>query len=207
MGKGKRPTDDDWTTPTAYGVDNQNYGHQKYDTYGKDDGYGGYGTNAHEEADNHNSHRQTGHQGQGHNQWNDNAWNQWGTNNHFDTQKSLDNKWGNNSGKVNVNYNSVNGHYDSDYGQQKRGMGYEGHQNVSGETGFSIGMDQGHSFGYEEGDHSYGYDNDVDYGYGGWANNLGSWNHGANYDNFGNQHHDGGRDITNNARDSADIKQ
>ena len=192
---------------TAYGVDNQHYGHQKYDTYGEDDGYGSYGNKAFEEADNHNSHRQTGHQGQGHNQWTDNAWNQWGTNNHFDTQKSVDNKWGNNSGKVNYNYNSVNGHYDSDYGQQKRGIGYEGHQNTSGETGFTIGLDEGHSFDYEEGDHSYGYDNEADFGYGGWANNLGAFNHGANYDNFGNQHHDGGRDITNDARDTADVKQ
>merc|ERR1711957_954122 len=123
-------------------------------------GYGGYanakehghaGNASYNEATAHNSYRQSGHQGQGHNQWVDNGWNQWGTNNH--------------------------------YGTQKRGMGYEGHQNVSGEVGYTIGLG-GHSFGYDEGDHSFGYDNKEDYGYGGWANNLGSWNHGANYDNF-----------------------
>merc|ERR1719157_390521 len=155
----------------------------------------------------HNSHRQGGHQGQGHNQWTDNAWNQWGTNNHFDTQKSVDNKWGNNSGKINVTLNSVSGHYDSDYGQQKRGIGYEGHQNTSGDVGYTTGLG-GHSFGYSEGDHSYGYENEADYGYGGWANNLGAWNHGANYDNFGSQRHaDHTRGVANEAADSADVKR
>merc|ERR1719203_1920362 len=79
-------------------------------------------------ADSHNSYRQVGHQGQGHNQWVDNAWNQWGTNNHWEAQKSVDNKWGNNSGKINVTLNSVSGHYDHDFGQQQRGLGYEGHR-------------------------------------------------------------------------------
>ena len=179
----------------AYGADNQNYGHQ-----GK-----GYGNSSWKVADNHNSYRQTGHQGQGHNQWVDNAWNQWGTNNHWDTQKAVDNKWGNNSGKVNVNINSVSGHYDYDYGQQQRGMGYEAHQNVSNGAGYSIGM-AGHSFGYQPGTHSYGYKNNVDYGYGGWANNLGAWNHGANYDNLGNQFNDRARDITNDSLDTHEIK-
>ena len=188
----------------AYGVDNQNYGHQGY---GKSAGYGkSVGNNEWAVADNHNSYRQTGHQGQGHNQWTDNAWNQWGVNNHFDTQKSVDNKWGNNSGKVNVNLNSVSGHYDNDYGQQQRGLGYEGHQNTSGEVGYELGMG-GHSFGYEAGDHSYGYENNKDWGYGGWANNLGAYNHGANYDNFGNQFHDNARDITNDVEDTHDIKE
>merc|ERR1712127_1091219 len=150
--------------------------------------------------------RQSGHQGQGHNQFVDNAWNQWGTNNHFDTQKSVDNKWGNQSGKINVTLNSVSGHYDKDYGHQQRGMGYEGHQNVSGEVGFVTGMG-GHSFGYGPGNHSYGYRNTEDYGYGGWANNLGAWNHGANYDNFGEQHVETGRDQFNDALDTADIKE
>lgn len=177
----------------AYGADNQNYGHQ------------GYGNSSWKVADNHNSYRQTGHQGQGHNQWVDNAWNQWGTNNHWDTQKAVDNKWGNNSGKVNVNINSVSGHYDHDYGQQQRGMGYEAHQNVSNGAGYSIGL-AGHSFGYQPGYHSYGYKNNVDYGYGGWANNLGAWNHGANYDNLGNQFNDRSRDITNDSLDTHEIK-
>lgn len=84
------------TRPVGFGADNQHYGHQL-----------GKGS-----VDAHNSHRQSGHQGQGHNQWVDNAWNQWGTNNHWDTQKSVDNKWGNNSGKINVTLNSVSGHYD-----------------------------------------------------------------------------------------------
>merc|ERR1719211_897781 len=105
-------------------------------------------------ADAHNSYRQVGHQGQGHNQWVDNAWNQWGTNNHWDTQKSVDNKWGNNSGKINVTLNSVSGHYDHDFGQQRRGIGYEGHQNTSGDIGYSIGL-AGHSFGYKPGSHSF----------------------------------------------------
>jgi len=100
----------------------------------------------------------------------------------------------------------VSGHYDEDYGQQKRGIGYEGHQNVSGEIGYTTGL-AGHSFGYAPGTHSYGYDNREDYGYGGWANNLGAFNHGANYDNFGDQFVETGRDQYNDARDSADIKQ
>merc|ERR1719225_1661123 len=148
-------------------------------------------------ADNHNSYRQVGHQGQGHNQWVDNAWNQWGTNNHFDAQKSVDNKWGNNSGKINVTLNSVSGHYDHDFGQQQRGLGYEGHQNTSGDIGYTIGLG-GHSFGYAPGSHSYGYANRADFGYGGWANNLGAWNHGANYDNDGRQFIDDKRDVANN---------
>lgn len=196
----------------AYGVDNQHYGHQGRGGYGYGHGHGygnayGYGNNQWGVADNHNSHRQGGHQGQGHNQWVDNAWNQWGTNNHWDSQKSVDNKWGNNSGKINVNINSVSGHYDHDYGHQQRGLGYEGHQNVSGEIGYTIGMG-GHSFGYAPGNHSYGYENKADYGYGGWANNLGAWNHGANYDNFGNQHHDDQSDQSqaNRAEDTAEIK-
>lgn len=210
-------------TTEAYGVDNGNYGHQGWGkqagygaAYGAQDNMSGFGrthggvdvigNNEWAVADNHNSYRQTGHQGQGHNQWTDNAWNQWGVNNHFDTQKSVDNKWGNNSGKVNVNINSVSGHYDHDYGQQQRGLGYEGHQNVSGEVGYELGMG-GHSFGYEAGDHSYGYENNKDWGYGGWANNLGAWNHGANYDNFGNQFRDSARDITNDVTDTHDIKE
>merc|ERR1712223_2230881 len=149
-------------------------------------------------ADAHNSYRQVGHQGQGHNQWVDNAWNQWGTNNHWDTQKSVDNKWGNNSGKINVTLNSVSGHYDHDFGQQQRGLGYEGHQNTSGDIGYTIGLG-GHSFGYRPGSHSYGYKNNRDYGYG-------AWNHGANYDNNGRQFIDDKRDVTNDADDTADIK-
>ena len=156
-------------------------------------------------ADNHNSYRQVGHQGQGHNQWVDNAWNQWGTNNHFDSQKVVDNKWGNKSGKINVTLNSVSGHYDHDFGQQQRGLGYEGHQNTAGDIGYSQGLG-GHSFGYRPGSHSYGYRNRRDYGYGGWANNLGAWNHGANYDNNGRQFIDDKRDVTNDADDTADIK-
>lgn len=198
----------------AYGVDNQQYGHQGRGGYGYGHGHGAHGHGAHGQANNswsvadsHNSSRQGGHQGQGHNQWTDNAWNQWGTNNHWDAQKSVDNKWGNNSGKINVNLNSVSGHYDNDYGQQQRGLGYEGHQNVSGEIGYSIGMG-GHSYGYAPGSHSYGYENKKDYGYGGWANNLGAWNHGANYDNFGNQYHDSqsSQDQANKARDTAEVK-
>jgi len=193
----------------AYGVDNQHYGQQGYGGYGgygkHDDGYG-YSNDSWDEATSHNSYRQGGHQGEGHNQWTDNAWNQWGTNNHWDTQKSVDNKWGNQSGRINVNLNSVSGHYDKDYGQQQRGLGYEGHQNVSGKIGFTIGLG-GHSFGYEEGNHSFGYDNDQDYGYGGWANNLGSWNHGANFDNFGDHLVETGRDQYNDARDTGDVKQ
>jgi len=203
----------------AYGVDNQYYGTQGYKGmnygYGKADkdnvglhgGHGGVGKGnaAWNEATSHNSYRQSGHQGQGHNQWVDNAWNQWGTNNHFDAQKSVDNKWGNQSGKINVTLNAVSGHYDADYGQQQRGIGYEGHQNTSGEIGYTTGL-AGHSFGYADGDHSYGYDNREDYGYGGWANNLGAFNHGANYDNFGDQFVETGRDQYNDARDSADIK-
>merc|ERR1719225_263313 len=157
-------------------------------------------------ADAHNSYRQVGHQGQGHNQWVDNAWNQWGTNNHWDAQKSVDNKWGNNSGKINVTLNSVSGHYDHDFGQQQRGLGYEGHQNTSGDIGYTIGLG-GHSLGYAPGNHSYGYENNADWGYGGWANNLGAWNHGANYDNFGNQHHDDRSGVANAARDSANVKR
>ena len=157
-------------------------------------------------ADSHNSYRQVGHQGQGHNQWVDNAWNQWGTNNHWDSQKSVDNKWGNNSGKINVTLNSVSGHYDHDFGQQQRGLGYEGHQNTAGDIGYTQGLG-GHSFGYAPGSHSYGYANKRDYGYGGWANNLGAWNHGANYDNDGRQFIDDKRDVTNDADDTADIKQ
>ena len=176
----------------GYGADNQHYGHQ-----------GGYNSGR---VDAHNSKRTGGHQGQGHNQWVDNAWNQWGTNNHWDTQKSVDNKWGNNSGKINVTLNSVNGHYDEDYGQQRRGIGYEGHQNTSGDVGYVIGL-AGHSFGYAPGNHSYGYENKKDHGYGGWANNLGAWNHGANYDNFGNQHHDDRSGVANAARDSANVKR
>lgn len=196
----------------AYGVDNQNYGHQGRGGYGYGHGHGygnahGHGNNSWSVADGHNSSRQGGHQGQGHNQWVDNAWNQWGTNNHWDSQKSVDNKWGNNSGKINVNLNSVSGHYDHDYGHQQRGLGYEGHQNVSGEIGYTIGMG-GHSFGYAPGSHSYGYENKKDYGYGGWANNLGAWNHGANYDNFGNQWHDSqsSQDQANKAEDTAEVK-
>merc|ERR1719264_1101529 len=68
-------------------------------------------------------------------------------------------------------------HYDHDFGQQQRGLGYEGHQNTSG-----------------------------DIGYGGWANNLGAWNHGANYDNDGRQFIDDKRDVTNDADDTADVK-
>ena len=198
----------------AYGVDNQNYGHQGRGGYGYGGygyggyGYGGYGGNASwKVADNHNSHRTAGHQGQGHNQWVDNAWNQWGTNNHWDNQKFVDNKWGNNSGKINVTLNSVSGHYDQAYGNQSRGMGYLGHQNVSGEIGYTVGL-AGHSFGYQKGDHPVGYVNDKDYGYGGWANNLGAWNHGANYDNFGNQHHDDHtRGVANEGEDSYGIKE
>lgn len=201
----------------AYGVDNQYYGTQGFDRRrnnagGFADGYldlglnNGNGNDSWDEATSHNSYRQGGHQGEGHNQWVDNAWNQWGTNNHWDTQKSVDNKWGNQSGKINVNLNSVSGHYDKDYGHQQRGLGYEGHQNVSGEIGYTIGLG-GHSFGYEEGTHSFGYDNDQDYGYGGWANNLGAWNHGANFDNFGDQFVETGRDQYNDARDTANIKQ
>ena len=201
----RRYVRDDYEAPRAYGVDNQHYGHQQgygHTSHGGKDGRGFQGR-----IDAHNSHRQSGHQGQGHNQWVDNAWNQWGTNNHWDTQKAVDNKWGNNSGKINVTLNSVSGHYDSDYGQQQRGIGYEGHQNTSGDVGYVIGL-AGHSFGYAPGNHSFGYENDTDYGYGGWANNLGAWNHGANYDNFGNQHHDDHtRGVANDARDSADVKR
>ena len=110
----ERNVKDDYQQPTAYGADNQTYGHQGHS--GAHGAHGSYGSKG--RADAHNSHRQSGHQGQGHNQWVDNAWNQWGTNNHWDTQKSVDNKWGNNSGKINVTLNSVSGHYDSDYGQQ-----------------------------------------------------------------------------------------
>lgn len=191
----------------AYGADNQYYGTQGYGGYG---GYGkgsyGYGNSSFNKATSHNSYRQAGHQGQGHNQWVDNAWNQWGTNNHFDTQKAVDNKWGNQSGKINVNINSVSGHYDADYGHQQRGIGYEGHQNVSGAIGYTIGLG-GHSFAYAPGSHSYGYDNREDYGYGGWANNLGAWNHGANYDNLGNQFVETGRDQYNDVRDRHDVKE
>jgi hypothetical protein len=195
----ERNVKDDYYQTGAYGTDNQHYGHQ-----GQDYGHG-YGS-VNRGADAHNSHRQSGHQGQGHNQWVDNAWNQWGTNNHWDTQKSVDNKWGNQSGKINVTLNSVSGHYDNDYGQQQRGIGYEGHQNTSGDVGYTIGLG-GHSFGYDQGSHSYGYDNDADYGYGGWANNLGAWNHGANYDNFGSQHHDGHtRGVANEALDTTGVK-
>jgi len=191
----------------AYGADNQNYATQGYGGYGGyGKGYGIGGNSSFNKATSHNSYRQAGHQGQGHNQWVDNAWNQWGTNNHFDTQKSVDNKWGNQSGKINVNINSVSGHYDADYGQQQRGIGYEGHQNVSGDIGYTIGMG-GHSFAYAPGSHSYGYDNREDYGYGGWANNLGAWNHGANYDNLGDQFVETGRDQYNDARDSSDVKE
>ena len=201
----RRYVRDDYAAPRAYGVDNQHYGHQQGHgdlSHGGKNGRGFQGR-----IDAHNSHRQSGHQGQGHNQWVDNAWNQWGTNNHWDTQKAVDNKWGNNSGKINVTLNSVSGHYDSDYGQQQRGIGYEGHQNTSGDVGYVIGL-AGHSFGYAPGNHSFGYENDTDYGYGGWANNLGAWNHGANYDNFGNQHHDDHtRGVANEARDSADVKR
>ena len=194
----------------AYGADNQYYGTQGYGGYGKGGlggklGLGLNGNSSFNRATSHNSYRQAGHQGQGHNQWVDNAWNQWGTNNHFDTQKSVDNKWGNQSGKINVNINSVSGHYDADYGNQQRGIGYEGHQNVSGAIGYTIGMG-GHSFAYAPGSHSYGYDNREDYGYGGWANNLGAWNHGANYDNDGRQFIDDKRDVTNDADDTADVK-
>ena len=104
-----------------------------------------------------------------------------------------------------MNINSVSGHYDHDYGQQQRGMGYEAHQNVSNGAGYSIGL-AGHSFGYAPGTHSWGYENNKNYGYGGWANNLGAWNHGANYDNFGNQFNDRQRDITNDVEDSHDVK-
>jgi len=195
----KRDVADDYYQTGAYGTDNQHYGHQ-----GQDYGHG-YG-DVNRGADAHNSHRQSGHQGQGHNQWVDNAWNQWGTNNHWDTQKSVDNKWGNQSGKINVTLNSVSGHYDNDYGQQQRGIGYEGHQNTSGDVGYTIGLG-GHSFGYAAGEHSYGYENDADYGYGGWANNLGAWNHGANYDNFGSQHHDGHtRGVANEGSDTSGVK-
>merc|ERR1712048_846312 len=90
-------------------------------------------------------------------------------------------------------------------GQQQRGMGYEAHQNVSNGAGYSIGL-AGHSFGYAPGTHSWGYENNKDYGYGGWANNLGAWNHGANYDNLGNQFNDRQRDITNDVTDSHDVK-
>jgi hypothetical protein len=166
---------------------------------------GGQGQQQWNVADAHNSYRQVGHQGQGHNQWVDNAWNQWGTNNHWDAQKSVDNKWGNNSGKINVTLNSVSGHYDHDFGQQQRGLGYEGHQNTSGDIGYTIGLG-GHSFGYAPGSHSYGYANRADFGYGGWANNLGAWNHGANYDNDGAQFIDDKRDVTNDADDTADVK-
>jgi hypothetical protein len=191
----------------AYGADNQYYASQGYGGYGGYSGKGkGYGNSSYNKATSHNSYRQAGHQGQGHNQWVDNAWNQWGTNNHFDTQKSVDNKWGNQSGKINVNINSVSGHYDADYGQQQRGIGYEGHQNVSGAIGYTIGLG-GHSFGYAPGKHSYGYDNREDYGYGGWANNLGAWNHGANYDNLGNQFRETGRDQYNDVRDRHDVKE
>ena len=189
----------------AYGVDNQYYGTQGYGGKAKA-GYGHGGNAAWNQATSHNSYRQSGHQGQGHNQWVDNAWNQWGTNNHYDTQKAVDNKWGNQSGKINVTLNSVSGHYDKDYGQQQRGMGYEGHQNVSGRIAYTTGLG-GHSFGYAPGSHSFGYDNSEDYGYGGWANNLGAFNHGANYDNFGNQFVETGRDQYNDARDTSDIKE
>merc|ERR1719151_104791 len=191
----------------AYGADNQYYGTQGYGGYGKGKlGLGVNGNSAFNKSTSHNSYRQAGHQGQGHNQWVDNAWNQWGTNNHFDTQKSVDNKWGNQSGKINVNINSVSGHYDADYGNQQRGIGYEGHQNVSGAIGYTIGLG-GHSFAYSPGSHSYGYDNREDYGYGGWANNLGAWNHGANYDNLGNQFVETGRDQYNDVRDRHDVKE
>ena len=195
----------------AYGADNQYYGTQGYGGYGKGGlggklGLGLNGNSSFNRSTSHNSYRQAGHQGQGHNQWVDNAWNQWGTNNHFDTQKSVDNKWGNQSGKINVNINSVSGHYDADYGHQQRGIGYEGHQNVSGAIGYTIGMG-GHSFAYAPGSHSYGYDNREDYGYGGWANNLGAWNHGANYDNLGNQFVETGRDQYNDVRDRHDVKE
>ena len=177
---------------SAYGAENQNYGSSGY---GK-----GYG---------HKDHRTQGHQGQGHNQWVDNAWNQWGTNNHWDNQKYVDNKWGNNSGKINVTLNSVNGHYDRGYGTQSRGMGYRGHQNVSGGKGYQVGL-AGHSFGYAAGHHPAGaYVNKGNYGYGGWANTLGAWNHGANYDNFGNQHQENshGRGVANDASDSVGVKK
>ena len=202
----KRDVKQDRFQTEAYGVDNQNYGHQGYG-YGKGYGLGyGHGNSSWRRPDSHNSLRQAGHQGQGHNQWVDNAWNQWGTNNHWDTQKAVDNKWGNNSGRINVNINSVSGHYDNDYGQQQRGIGYEGHQNVSGKIGYTIGL-AGHSFGYKKGNHSFGYVNNRDYGYGGWANNLGAWNHGANYDNFGEQHVETGRDQDNDSLDTHEIKE
>merc|ERR1739846_67797 len=97
------------------------------------------------------------------------------------------------------------GHYHHDFGQQQRGLGYEGHQNTSGDIGYTIGLG-GHSFGYAPGSHSYGYANRADFGYGGWANNLGAWNHGANYDNDGRQFIDDKRDVTNDADDTADVK-
>merc|ERR1712051_235808 len=90
-------------------------------------------------------------------------------------------------------------------GQQQRGLGYEGHQNTSGDIGYTIGLG-GHSFGYAPGSHSYGYANRADFGYGGWANNLGAWNHGANYDNDGRQFINDKRDVTNDADDTADVK-
>ena len=199
----KRNVKQDRFQTEAYGVDNQYYGTQGY---GGRKGLGVGGNAAWNQATSHNSYRQAGHQGQGHNQWVDNAWNQWGTNNHWDTQKAVDNKWGNQSGRINVTLNSVSGHYDKDYGQQQRGMGYEGHQNVSGKIAYTTGIG-GHSFGYAPGNHSFGYDNSEDYGYGGWANNLGAFNHGANYDNFGNQFVETGRDQYNDARDTSDIKE
>ena len=194
----------------AYGADNQYYGTQGYGGIGKGKlGLGINGNSSFNRSTSHNSYRQAGHQGQGHNQWVDNAWNQWGTNNHWDNQKYVDNKWGNNSGKINVTLNSVNGHYDRGYGTQSRGMGYRGHQNVSGAQGYTVGL-AGHSFGYAAGHHPAGaYVNKGNYGYGGWANTLGAWNHGANYDNFGNQHHGNshGRGVENNASDSVGVKK
>merc|ERR1712242_675873 len=74
---------------------------------------------------------------------------------------SVDNKWGNNSGKINVTLNSVSGHYDQDYGQQRRGIGYEGHQNTSGDVGYTIGLG-GHAFGQQHhDDHTRGVANDA----------------------------------------------
>merc|ERR1719499_1333097 len=177
----------------------QSYGYGRSAHGAENQSYGGYGYGKYQ--------RTQGHQGQGHNQWVDNAWNQWGTNNHWDDQKYVDNKWGNNSGKINVTLNSVNGHYDRGYGTQSRGMGYRGHQNVSGGKGYTVGL-AGHSFGYAAGHHPAGaHVNKGNYGYGGWANTLGAWNHGANYDNMGNARQENSLKRGNQASDSVGVKK
>merc|ERR1719151_513918 len=109
-------------------------------------------------------------------------------------------------GKLGLGVNGNSAFNKSTSHNSYRQAGHQGHQNVSGAIGYTIGLG-GHSFAYSPGSHSYGYDNREDYGYGGWANNLGAWNHGANYDNLGNQFVETGRDQYNDVRDRHDVKE